>query len=271
MEPPSFRPHVGSSAVPPAVEQDTRPTETPALGGTESWVTELLLDTDDLDEVTARFTRLISQELSEGDVTAWCSLAVLRDRRPVTVAFSHDQGHTLDEMQFLNGDGPCVKAIRDQVVIGLPDLASEERWLTFNRAALAQQVESVLAVPFEMPGETRACLNVYFSQPYSYDWVLLEAVTERIQAATYALRIAARLTGSSDRETDMTAVLQSRATVTLALGIIMGQNSCTQDEAFHALITTARRRKVRIHDLAAGIVAELNGSAGAGTARPPLA
>ncbi|GAA4282663.1 GAF and ANTAR domain-containing protein [Brevibacterium daeguense] len=237
--------------------------ESGVLGGPDAWVIELLLDADDLTEVATRFTRLLSTDLSEGAARAWCSLAVVRDRRPVTVAFSHEQAHTLDEAQFLTGEGPCVKAVRDQVVVGLPDLASEERWLTFNRTAVAQKVGSVLAVPFELPGETKACLNVYFTQPYSYDWVLLEAVTERIQAATFALRIAARLSGRSSTDPDMAAALQSRAAVTLALGIIMGQNACTQDEAFHALITTARKRKVRMHDLAAGIIAGLNSGAGA--------
>ena len=53
--------------------------------------------------------------------------------------------------------------------------------------------------------------------------------------------------------------LASRALIDQALGIIMGQNRCSADEAFDILRTTSQNRNIKLRDIAAAMVAALSG------------
>jgi AmiR/NasT family two-component response regulator len=53
--------------------------------------------------------------------------------------------------------------------------------------------------------------------------------------------------------------LASRAVIDQALGIIMGQNRCTADEAFDILRATSQNRNVKLRDVAAAMVAAVSG------------
>ncbi|WAP50681.1 ANTAR domain-containing protein [Arthrobacter sp. ATA002] len=50
------------------------------------------------------------------------------------------------------------------------------------------------------------------------------------------------------------AALESRTTIDLAVGIIMVQNKCSQDEAFAILHRAAGNRNVKLRDLVSRVV-----------------
>lgn len=52
--------------------------------------------------------------------------------------------------------------------------------------------------------------------------------------------------------------MESRTTIDLALGVIMGQNHCSQDAAFRILKNASSTRNVKLRENAAGIVTTLN-------------
>jgi AmiR/NasT family two-component response regulator len=56
--------------------------------------------------------------------------------------------------------------------------------------------------------------------------------------------------------------LVSRAVIDQALGIIMGQNRCSADEAFDVLRRTSQNRNIKLRDIAADMVTAVSG-------RPP--
>lgn len=226
---------------------------------TEFWITELLGDTGDLEEFLTKLTRLISGRLTQIGAAAWCGMTLLRDRRPATVAFSHDEARALDEVQYQTAEGPCLTAAGSQTVVGVPDTGAEQRWPEFTRHARDLQIGSVLAVPFALPDGSKACLNVYFSATDAYDAELLETIQEPIRLAATLLDVAVRLAGHRETEADMSRALESRTTINLALGIIMGQNRCSQDEAFSILSSAASHRNIKLRHLAAELVARLNG------------
>lgn len=55
------------------------------------------------------------------------------------------------------------------------------------------------------------------------------------------------------------AALASRAVIDQAVGIIMGQNRCTVDEAFEVLRAISQNRNVKLRDIAADMVTAVSG------------
>lgn len=221
----------------------------------ESAMHELLLDSPDITAFLTQFTEKMAATLAADDEEVWCAVTLLRERRSATVASSNERAAALDEIQYVYGDGPCLTAAREHVVVHVPDVATDRRWPGYTEAATAAGIASVLGVPFELAGEARAALNIYADQRHAYDQAAIEDVRREVALASSALRLAVRLATHRETEGDLVAALESRTTIDLAAGIVMAQNRCTQQEAVEILKTVSNHRNVKLRELAAELVA----------------
>ncbi|HST71072.1 GAF and ANTAR domain-containing protein [Kocuria rosea] len=228
-----------------------------AGGSAPSVMHELLLDSPDITAFLTQFTQKMATTLAADGEEVWCAVTLLRERRSATVASSNDRAAALDEIQYVYGDGPCLTAAREHVVVHVPEVATDDRWPGYTEAAAAAGVASVLGVPFELAGEARAALNIYADQPHAYDQAKIEAARQEVALASSALRLAVRLAGHRDKEADLQAAMASRTSIDLAVGIVMGQNRCTQQKAFEILKAASNHRNVKLRDLAAELVASV--------------
>ncbi|WP_308159564.1 ANTAR domain-containing protein [Arthrobacter sp. ISL-65] len=60
-----------------------------------------------------------------------------------------------------------------------------------------------------------------------------------------------------DARDDLSAAMQSRTVIDLATGAIMAQNRCGQEAAFDILRKASMSRNVKLHEVAACVVAAL--------------
>ena len=216
---------------------------------------ELLLDSEDLTGFLDDFTATMAQALSTDTNEVWCAVTLLRPKRSTTVAASSPQAEALDEIQYHYGDGPCLTAAREHQVAYVRDTRTDPRWPAYGQAAAEAGILSALGVPFELKGEARAGLNVYADTPNAYDQATLEVVQRQVATASTILRLAVRLARHHDTESDLKAAMASRTTIDLAVGIIMGQNRCTQNKAFEILRAASSHRNIKLRELAADLVA----------------
>jgi hypothetical protein len=216
---------------------------------------DLLLDSEDITDFLDDFTRMIAGHLAGDGDEVWCAVTLLRERKSTCVASSSDRAAALDEIQHGFGDGPCLTAAREHRLVYVPDMRLEDRWPEYKDAAAANGIISVLGVPFELDEGARAGLNVYSDEPDKYEQAAMEQIQREVLIASRALRLAVRQARYQDRQADMDAAMRSRTTIDLAVGIIMGQNKCSQDQAFNVLKSASSTRNVKLRDLAAGIVA----------------
>ncbi|GAA1763517.1 GAF and ANTAR domain-containing protein [Kocuria aegyptia] len=223
---------------------------------------ELLLASEDISGFLDAFTTTIAQALSADGEEVWCAVTLLRPRRSITVASSSPQAEALDEIQYHYGDGPCLTAAREHRVVYLRDTRTDPRWPAYGRAAAENGILSALGVPLDLGGEARAGLNVYADVPDAFDQAVLEVVERQVAEASAVLRLAVRLARHRDVEADLRTAMESRTTIDLAVGIIMGQNRCSQEKAFEILRAASSHRNVKLRDLAA----ELVGTVGRGPA-----
>jgi GAF domain-containing protein len=218
---------------------------------------ELVLTSADVGEFLRELARASARSLSEPGDGILCGITLLRHRKAATVASSSPSAQAVDEIQYAYGDGPCVTASREQRTVHVPDLDTEERWPQFAAAVRQQGMRSVLAIPFELDGDTRAALNLYSHRAHRFDARALDLARDFVNQSSMALRLAVRFAHSSETAANLKATLETRTGIDVAVGIIMAQNRCSQDEAFELLKSASSARNIKLHAVAAGVVESL--------------
>ncbi|MFF2246050.1 GAF and ANTAR domain-containing protein [Arthrobacter sp. NPDC058130] len=189
---------------------------------------------------------------------AFCSITLIQRKRPVTVASSEERAVRLDETQYSSGDGPCLSAIRQQVVVHVADLKNEHRWPAYTAAALEAGVGSSLSVPLILEGEAEAGLNLYSTRSHGFSGDDIGMVETYSYHASKALRLAVRISQLAEAKAHLMAAMESRTTIDLACGAIMAQNRCSQETAMKILGIASSTRNVKLRDIAASVVASIS-------------
>lgn len=200
---------------------------------------ELVLNSSDVEEFLAELARVSARALSEPGDEILCGITLLRHRKAATVASSSAAAEAMDEIQYDFGDGPCMTASREQETVHVADLDGDGRWPQYAAAVRHLGFRSILALPFVLDGDTRAALNLYAHRPGRFD------------------RRAMRFAHCSDTAANLKATLETRTGIDVAVGILMAQNRCSQDEAFEFLKSASSARNIKLHAVAAGVVEAL--------------
>ncbi|MDQ0755145.1 GAF domain-containing protein [Arthrobacter sp. B3I4] len=216
---------------------------------------QLVLNSADVEEFLCELARASARSLSEPGDEILCGVTLLRQRKAATVASSSPAAQAMDEIQYGFSDGsPCVTAALEQTAVHVEDLEAEERWPDFAATIREHGMRSIYAVPFLLDGETRAALNLYSHRPHRFDEPARELAGTFVNQTSMAVRLAVRFAHFSETATDLKATLETRTGIDVAVGIIMAQNRCSQDEAFELLKAASSARNVKLNVVAAGIV-----------------
>lgn len=213
-----------------------------------------ILEFDEIETFLNALTRLAVHELSEGGEDVLCGITLLRNKHAGTVASSSEEAQHMDEIQYAYDDGPCLSAARNQAMVEVSDLAEEHRWPDYARDITRYGIRSVLAIPFQLESGDAAALNLYAPEPGKFTLGRVRAAHNFAQQASQALALSIRLAEHREAEADLLEAMKSRTTIDIALGIIMGQNSCNQDEAFRILQSASNSRNIKLREIAASVV-----------------
>ena len=218
---------------------------------------ELVLSSSDVEDFLWELARVSARSLSEPGDEILCGITLLREKKAATVASSSPAAQAMDEIQYTFGDGPCMTASREQVTVHVEDLELDGRWPEYAAAVRGHGFRSILALPFLLEGEPRAALNLYSHRPGRFDHRATELARDFVHQTSMALRLAVRFAHSSDTAANLKATLETRTVIDVAVGIIMAQNRCSQDEAFELLKSASSARNIKLHAVAAGVVESL--------------
>lgn len=217
---------------------------------------DLVLGSEDVEAFLADLAAFSAESLSNpGPV--FCGITVLRRKRAATAASSDDRARLMDELQNTN-EGPCLTAMDELTPVLVPDLLRENRWPQYVEAASNQGLRSILSVPLLVEGDTRAALNLYSERPNAFTEGDIERAEVFASHASKSLRLALKIAQLSDARNDLAAAMQSRTIIDLAVGAIMAQNHCSQDEAFTILRTASSNRNIKLRHLAQSIIAAVS-------------
>lgn len=200
---------------------------------------------------------LTAEVFSSAGTSVHCGMFLVRERKPVCMAFSTNHSHPVEELASAFSHYPFPLAVREQKTVDIPDLRLDTEWVDQCPAAEQLGIRSLLCIPLNLGEEGLAGLILSANAPESFD------IETTAQAQAYALRIrkpvriAARLAAKEEQAADLKAAMESRTAIDLAMGVVMGQNRCSQEEAFAILRSACSRRNIKLRDLASLVLASI--------------
>ena len=191
--------------------------------------------------------------------TVECGVTLKRRRRTATVGGSSPKAVRLDQIEQSIGDGPCIEALRIKAPVLLSNMDTDPRWPAYRDALAAEGCRGTLGVPLELGDDSAAALNFFaFSSGVFTESVIQEA-SEFAEIAGGAVRLAVRLGTAQTLAEDLTAAMESRTSIDLACGVIMGQNRCSQAEAMAILTKVSSNRNQKLRVVAEEMLSNLAG------------
>ncbi|MEG9249810.1 GAF and ANTAR domain-containing protein [Arthrobacter sp. Soc17.1.1.1] len=218
---------------------------------------DMVLDSEDVEQFLTKLVTMAGHTLSAEDDEVLCGITLLRDRSKITVASNSPDAQKMDEVQYAYNDGPCLRAARLGIVHYVSDFDTEERFPEYSRAIASHGMKSALGVPIPLEGEAKAALNFYSPLAGAFTEQAIEAAQLFAEEVGASLRLAVRIAGLTQARADMRAAMESRTTIDLAAGVIMGQNRCSQDTAMSMLKAASSARNIKLRDVAASVLESL--------------
>jgi GAF domain-containing protein len=218
----------------------------------------LVLRQTDLRSTLGEICRIATRAVPK---VAAASITTLEQGRPAALA-SDDWGQLLDELQYVEHEGPCLDAYRTGNAFRVEDFGQDPRWPAYSRRAFEHGAVSMLSIPMSAEGKLIGALNLYSRDRVAFDPQSV-ALAEIIAGhAGLASQVAAAFFGHRDLAEHLAEAMQSRATIEQAKGVIMARERCDAEAAFQTLVAVSSRTHRKLRDLAMDLVAEASMPAG---------
>ena len=188
--------------------------------------------------------------------TDGASITTFTEGRTTAAAASDDWARSLDELQFVEREGPCLDCARTGNVFRVRDLAVEPRWPFYAPVAAARGARSMLSLPMASEGKIIGALDLYSKEPDAFS-AESASVAEVIAAhAGLASQVAAAFFSHRDVADQLREAMRSRAVIEQAKGVLMASRRLGEQQAFDLLVDLSQRSNRKLRDVAAAVVAE---------------
>ena len=229
------------------------------LTGTFERLQSLLLTVEQLEEFLQQLTVLAAGLV---DPPMSCGITVRRDGRPLTVASSDDRASGLDESQYAVSEGPCLHTLQTGQPVDIADAETEGRWPRYLTTARDQGLRCSLSLPLTVRGATAGAMNIYgFDGPEMFTDPVRQRCEVFAGQASGALQLALGQARDLELHDQLEQALSSRTVIDQAIGILMGQQRCTADDAFALLRMRSQSSQQKLRDVAADLVTRVTGQA----------
>jgi GAF domain-containing protein len=196
---------------------------------------------DVLEDVTAT-----AKELIPGVDVAGV-LLVGKGNAHETLAPTSDLIFKLDDLQMRTGEGPCLQAAVDEVVVRTDDFRNEPRFPNYAPEAVKLGVLSALSFKLYTADRTAGALNLFGYEPKLWD---SEAETIGMVLAGHA---AAAILASREGE-QLHSALSTRDRIGQAKGIIMERFKIDDVRAFAMLRQLSQDGNTKLTDVAQRVI-----------------
>jgi hypothetical protein len=192
-----------------------------------------------------------------------CSITVLRpDGGFVTPAAAGDVARILDDVQYAEDDGPCVRAARTGKPQRLDAMTLDQRWPTFVHRAAENGVASSLSLPL-LSAQSPAALNLYAATEDAFASARSTAVAELMAKVTSTLLMdVGGLPVEGLSAARVQRAMTERTMITRAQGVVMAQQGLNADQAYHLLAIRSADDSLSLMDVARGVLDDAEAAAG---------
>lgn len=190
-----------------------------------------------------------------GDVVGVALTTAVAGGEPMTTGASTERVAQIDLTQYTIGQGPCLQALRGGGGEYVPDLANDPRWGSYGPAAADLGARSCISVPVT-DGDSRVLgvLKVYSGQVDGLDPDQRQTARQVAVAMSGGLGLASALVATSFELSDRIEAMDTRRTIDLATGVLMGRTGLDAQAAFAALRRESQNSNVKLRDVAARLL-----------------
>lgn len=152
-------------------------------------------------------------------------------------------------------EGPCIDAYRGVEQIVAEDLnKARDRWPNAAAAALDLGMGAVYAFPLRLRDHCIGALNLYREQPGPFGKDDVRLAQAFADAAAIGILQHRQVLEAEARSEQLQGALASRIVIEQAKGVVMAKTGMSETEAFNLLRKQARDNRVKLSDVAAGVV-----------------
>ena len=199
---------------------------------------------DDVDTSLGRITSTAVQAISGCEAA---SVSLITKDRPLTLAATDPIADIGDQIQYDEGEGPCLDAALLETWVSTPDLSVDPRWpRSAARMSRELGVASMFSGRMTVDGEctkTLGGLNLYATSPHAF-------TAQDQMLAILLSSLGAVILDAAKKQRDLRAAIASRQVIGEAIGILRAQSDLTSDQAFEMLSKASQRTNVKLRDLA---------------------
>ena len=164
-----------------------------------------------------------------------------------TLAPTSDLMFKLDELQMTTGEGPCLQAALDEIVIRTDDFRSEPRFPNYAPKVVELGLLSALSLKLYTADRTAGALNLFGYEPRLWN---SEAETIGMVLAAHA---ASAILASRESE-QLQSALSTRDRIGQAKGIIMERFKIDDVRAFELLRKLSQDTNTKLVDVAHRVI-----------------
>ncbi|MEH3132632.1 MAG: GAF and ANTAR domain-containing protein [Mycolicibacterium neoaurum] len=198
-----------------------------------------------VDDVLRDVTSAAIELIPEADTAG--ILLIGKDSTYESLATTSDLPNKLDELQVTFGEGPCMQAALDDIVVRTDDFRDEPRWPKYSPAALEYGVRSGLSFKLYTANRTAGALNLFSFHPNV--WTARAETTGLVLAAHAAAAILA-----SRQSEELESAVASRDRIGQAKGIIMERFKVDDVQAFALLRKLSQDSNTKLADIAEQVI-----------------
>ncbi|MDQ1617885.1 MAG: hypothetical protein QOE19_454 [Actinomycetota bacterium] len=198
--------------------------------------------TEDFEESLKRITDTAVQALRGCEAA---SISLLERDRPVTRGATAALALAADQIQYEEGEGPCLDAALQERWVYTPDLTHEPRWPRSAGRMSQLGVGSMfsLRLTLDASPHTLGGLNLYATTPKAFD--------EHDQLLGILLAsVGAVVVDGARQQEHLRAAIASRQVIGEAVGLLRAEAKLSSQQAFEALSRASQRTNVKLRDLA---------------------
>lgn len=144
-----------------------------------------------LDEITSRASANAAGDVGVG-------LSVLNDEEVLSLGATSPSAELMDHGQGVDGDGPCLHALRSGGAVSVTDYATDSRWPGTSRRAAEAGVRSSISLPLKHDDQVLGALNVYSDHPDAFGVEALLSLGAFADQATTSLFLLGELQEQRD-------------------------------------------------------------------------
>jgi hypothetical protein len=193
--------------------------------------------------VAAQLVAIARMAAERVEAVSYASITALRGKAHVTVAVSDELVLAVDEAQYADDAGPCLEALKTGTPVTVPDIAATVQWPRFHEEAPRLGLHSSVSVPlYAGRVEPIAVLNLYGRDPAAMAPLAAGICAVHEHAGEEPGRaddLPLPDDGSRELIAGYAETLVIRATIQLALGIIMQDFHCVAEDAYLSLCIRA--------------------------------